>query len=736
MSSKKSFLETTKSDDDSTSPRNHHRVTSESAPQLTRSSTSKSSISIASPNSSIRSSRLAVTSATAADSDNDETRSSTSSHSRPVAMATTNSNAVSDATLTIGVPPPTDVVESVASSRRRHRRTPPSVDEKALLRHRSADVAGTRSNQRPPRVRKRASSHRLSESRDPTAAAAAVNDNKTVVATTTAAVVANESPLVSRHSRKALNAASSGSSDSSLSMKVSSPTPMPPPALLRGQQGSSDENVLVEETSPAAPPVEQQPHAPAVAAALPAKTAARRTSAVLSERLNHDDEYRSATTSETTRDGGEAAVLAASSASLEEDGSLLVSPNGSYILSRSKSRDSGSPLPNSGDSIAVDDDTRLWFGDLSRMERIVSFQRSSSGRHGISQTSSGLMIRHPLVLTGPSPSKDDDSSAGTLNTDSNQPSSLSASASNAVPTSANKQDSARKVLSFGSSPSSSDVEPRRPTNRTKRRHHRTRRPAPEAPIIQSTKSLHDVLSAVGATGDVPESLIVRVYDADADWRARRPRDRRCALERRRVERVDNVTRLVGHVVEHAARAARASCAHDIDAARRPVAKETTVATVAACVACAAHTIAASASDEQQQQQDVADRRRRRRSRRSHHRRLRRGYDTCDGERPSRTHRQHEDVQVGPTHDHADRDGQGDHAASVLFAGRRGDDRVGANLRSGRGDDDCVSCRTHERTPSAWPQQSGIGDKHGTGSERESAKHRTETRRMSTFDNDH
>lgn len=397
-------------------------------------------------------------------------------------------------------------VEAIASSRRRHRRTPPSVDEKALLRHRSADVAGTRSNQRPPRVRKRASSHRLSESGDPTVA-----DHKTV----SNAHDPNVVPLVSRHSRKPLNAASSGSSDSSLSMKASGPTPMPPPALMRGRQGGSDENVLVEETSPAAPAVDQQSSsaaAPAVAATLPAKgsaATARRNSAVLSERLNHDDEYRSATTSETTRDGGEAAVLAASSASLEEDGSLLVSPNGSFILSRSKSRDSGSPLPNSGDSIAVDADTRLWFGDLSRMERIVSFQRSSSGRHGISQTSSGLLIRHPLVLTGPSPSKDDDSSAGTLNTDSNQQSSLSTSASNAVPN-ASKQDSARKVLSFGSSPSSSDVEPRRTTTRTKRRHHRTRRPAAHAPIIQSSKSLHDVLSAVGATGDVPESLIVRV----------------------------------------------------------------------------------------------------------------------------------------------------------------------------------------------------------------------------------
>lgn len=274
---------------------------------------------------------------------------------------------------------------------------------------------------------------------------------------------------------------------------------------MRGQQGGSDENVLLPE-SPAAPSAGA---ASAAAAAEPSggkhHALTRRTSAVLLERLNHDDEYRSATTSDTTgghtvAGGTDAALLGASSASLDEaldeDGSVVLS-NGSYVLTRTKSRDSASPLPNSGDTIPVDDDTRLWFGDRSRMERIVSFQRSSSGRHGISQTSSGLLIRHPIVLTGPSPSKDDDSSAGTLTADSNQRSSR-------------KHNSARAVLSFGSSPSSSDVEARRHTSsRTKRRHHRARRGTPP-PTIQTSTSLQDVLSAVGVTDDVPESLIFTV----------------------------------------------------------------------------------------------------------------------------------------------------------------------------------------------------------------------------------
>jgi hypothetical protein len=314
--------------------------------------------------------------------------------------------------------------------------------------------------------------------------------------------------------RKPLNAASSGSSDSSLSMKSSSPAPMPPPSLMRSQQGGSDENVLLPEPSSlAAAPASSTQQAPA--AAEPASggggkhgALARRTSAVLLERLNHDDEYRSATTSDTTGGGGtvaggtDAALLGASSASLDEDGSVVVSSNGSYVLTRTKSRDSASPLPNSGDTMPLDDDARLWFGDRSRMERIISFQRSSSGRHGISQTTSGLLIRHPIVLTGPSPSKDDDSSAGTLTADAKH--------SSSARTSGSKHGSARAVLSFGSSPSSSDVESRRRSSgHTKRRHHRTRR-GTQPPTIQPSSSVQDVLSAVGVTGAVPESLIFTV----------------------------------------------------------------------------------------------------------------------------------------------------------------------------------------------------------------------------------
>jgi trimeric autotransporter adhesin len=198
------------------------------------------------------------------------------------------------------------------------------------------------------------------------------------------------------------------------------------------------------------------------------------------------DEFRSAATSETT-------------------GSFLVA----HSAEHNNATSSASPLPDSGASVAVGDDARLWIGDLKQVERIISFQRSSSGRHGISETASGRLITHPIVLTGPSPSKDDDDASSTT---------LSAGGS-AVGLPPRSQQ-----LSFGSSLSSSDLDDARnaPATKTKaaaaaaaaasrassRRRHRAR-PVVLPTIDSAAKDLHDVLHAMGVTSlVVPDAVIV------------------------------------------------------------------------------------------------------------------------------------------------------------------------------------------------------------------------------------
>jgi hypothetical protein len=205
---------------------------------------------------------------------------------------------------------------------------------------------------------------------------------------------------------------------------------------------------------------------------------------VLSDVLSknrHSEEFRSATTSETTATG-----------------SFLVA----HSTEHNNATSSASPLPDSGASVAVGDDSRLWIGDLKQVERIISFQRSSSGRHGISETASGRLITHPIVLTGPSPSKDDDDASSTTLSAGLPPRS--------------------QQLSFGSSLSSSDLDDARnaPATKTKaaaaaaasrassRRRHRVR-PVVLPTIDSAAKDLHDVLHAMGVTSlVVPDAVIV------------------------------------------------------------------------------------------------------------------------------------------------------------------------------------------------------------------------------------